>query len=187
MLLQRLTCSNFYQTTQISLQCQLKTHSIHFPLEHLCLFYDCHHSSTARQGVLIESLMRYYLFIFHKHLPLHSSFPSNSVLWGSGFGTVKVLASFHRKLGKKVRCRDEERLLSHISRCITWNADPVWVAEAVTHTQRYDFQSCRGSCLWVLVTHVLARALLPSTFWSLLMGSWAFLTPKDIPHELIGA
>lgn len=70
-----------FKFIQMTPRCQLETHSLHFSLEHL--FYDCRHSSTARQGVLIESLMRNYLFIFHKHLPLHSSFPSNSPLWGA--------------------------------------------------------------------------------------------------------
>lgn len=93
-------CKCLSNYTNYSSTLLLKTHSLHFPLEYLCLFYDRYHSSTAGQGVLIESLMRYYLFIFHKHLPLHSSFPANSVLWGSSFGTVKALASLHRKLGK---------------------------------------------------------------------------------------
>lgn len=157
-------------------QCQLKTYSPHFSLVHLCVFYDCHHSSTARQGVLIESLMRYYLFIFHKHLPLHSSFPSNSVLWGSSFGTVKVLASFHRKLGKwGAGMRSGCYLTSHgaLHGMLVLSE---WRRQR--HTQCYHFQFCRGSCLWVLVTHVLAHALLPWTFWSFLTGSWAFLHRK---------
>lgn len=57
-----------------------------------------------------------------------------------------------------------------------------------THTHNVTISnSAWGSCLWVLVTHVLAHALLPWTFWSFLAGSWAFLDRKDIPHELIGA
>lgn len=72
-------------TMKLTLLCQLKT----FPPSNIVVFFhDCHHSSTVRQGVLIVSLMRYYLSIFHKHLPLHSSFPSNFVLWGSGFGAL---------------------------------------------------------------------------------------------------
>lgn len=94
--LNRCEMLDFCKPLQKSMLCQ---HKPHFPLNSLSLFYDCHHSSSARQGVLIESLTRYYLFIFHKHLPLHSSFPSSSVLWGSDFGSVKLLASFHIKLG----------------------------------------------------------------------------------------
>lgn len=37
-------------------------------------------SSIAGQGILTDFLMRGYHFIFHKHLPLHSSVPSISVL-----------------------------------------------------------------------------------------------------------
>lgn len=134
-----------FKTIQMTWLCQLKTHSLHFSLEHLCVFYDCHHSSTARQGVLIESLMRYYLFIFHKHLPLHSSFPSNSVLWGSGFGTVNVLASFLRKLGKcDAGLRSGCYLTSHgaLHGMLVLSE---WRRQR--HTQRYHFQFCRGSCL----------------------------------------
>lgn len=86
---------------QIVLQCQPKTHSVHFRLEHLCLFYYCHHSSTARRGVLIESLMRYYLFIFHKHLPLHSSFPSNSVSLGLRLWHCQSVGVIPQKAGKE--------------------------------------------------------------------------------------
>lgn len=48
-----------------------------------CFFYECHHSPTVRQRAVIESLTRYYLFIFHKHLPLHSSSPSKCSAGGA--------------------------------------------------------------------------------------------------------
>lgn len=107
-------------------------------------FYDCHNSSAARQKVVIESLMRNYLFIFHKHLPMHSSFPSNSLLWGSSFGTVKVLASFHTKQRKwGAWMRSGCYLTSHAALhgmmvLVEWHRQH--------HTPRYYFQFCRGSC-----------------------------------------
>ena len=125
-------------------------------------------------------------WISHEELSLHfSQTPASAFLFSLQFSSLGLRLWHCQSVGVipqkagKVRCRDEERLLSHISQCITWNAGRVWVAEAATHThthtQRYDFQFCRGSCLWALVTHVLGHALLPWTFWSFLTGSWAFL------------
>lgn len=161
---------DFCKPLQKSMLCQ---HKPHFPLNSLSLFYDCHHSSSARQGVLIESLTRHYLFIFHKHLPLHSSFPSSSFLWGSDFGSVKLLASFHIKLGIwGARIWSGCYLTSHGALHGTLTLSE---RRREWQTKHYHFQFCRGSCSWALMTHVLAHALLPWTFWSFVRGSWAFL------------
>lgn len=170
----------------MTLLCQPETHSLHFSLEHLCVFYDCHHSSTARRGVLIESLMRYYLFIFHKHLPLHSSSPSNSALWRLRLWHCQSVGVTPQKAGK-VRCRDEERvLLSHISRCITWNSGPVWVAEAATHTT-LPFPILQGQLSFIPGDARVGSCIV--TLNLLILPHWlvGIPPPKDIPHELIGA
>lgn len=169
----------------MALLCPLETHSLHFSLEHLCVFFnDCRHSSTARQGVLIESLMRNYLFIFHKHLPLHSSSPSSSPLWGSGFGAVKVLASFHGKLGKWGAGMSSGCYLT--SHGALHGMLVLSERRRHRHTPRYRFQLCRGSCLWVLVTHACSRIV---TLNLLILPLWLVGIPpqKDIPHELTGA
>lgn len=168
------------QTIQMTLLCQLKTHSLHFSPEHLRDFYDCHHSSTARRGVLIESLTRHYLFIFHKHLPLHSSFPSNSALWGSGFGTVKVLASLHRKLGEwGAGMRSGCYLTSHgalhgMLVLSEWRRMlPFPILQGQLSLNPCDARV--GPCIVTLNLLILPH-------W--LMG---IPPPKDIPHELTGA
>lgn len=91
------------------------------------------HSFTTRQGVLIEPLMRNYLFIFYKHLPLAFLFPLQFSSLGLRLWHCQSVGVIPQKAGK-VRCWDEEWLLSHISQCITWNAGPAWAAEAATHT-----------------------------------------------------
>lgn len=91
------------------------------------------HSFTTRQGVLTEPLMRNYLFIFYKHLPLAFLFPVQFSSLGLQLWHCQSVGVIPQKAGK-ARCWDEERLLSHISRCIAWNAGPAWTAEAATHT-----------------------------------------------------
>ena len=155
---------------QMTLWCQLETHSLHFSLEHLFLWLPSFFHSQAGGSDWIS----------HEELSLHfSQTPASaflvslqfSSLGGSGFGTVKVLASFHRKLGKwGAGMRSGCYLTSHGA--LHGMPVPSERQEAVTHTHsRTDththttltiFHFCKGgSCLWVRVTHVLAHALFP--------------------------
>lgn len=80
-------------------------------------------------------------WISHEVLSLHfSQTPASAFLFSLQFCSLGLQLWHCQSVGVipqkagKVRCRDEERLLSHISWCITWNAGPVWVAQAATHT-----------------------------------------------------
>lgn len=158
----------------------------YFSLEHLCPFNDCHHSSTARQGVLIESLTRYYLFIFHKHLPLHSSFPSNSVLWGSGFGSVNF---WHHSTESyktwSARMRSNGYLTSHgtLHGMLTL-PERWWGQQMLEHTHTHNaiifnsakaaaFEQLRHMC-WLMHCHW--------AFWCIFRWLVGISLPKDIPQ-----
>lgn len=98
----------------------------------------------------IESLMRYYLFIFPQT-------PASAFLFSLQFGSLGFRLWHCQRVGVipqkagKVRCRDEERfVISHL----TAHYMECWPCPSGggNDTQRYDFQFCGGSCLWVPVT-----------------------------------
>lgn len=144
-----------------------------FPGTPLSLFYNSHYSSTIRQRVLIGS---FKVLSFH-----FSQTPASAFRFSLQFCSLGLQLWHCQSFGAtqhnagKARCRDEERSLYHISRCITWNADPVFVAVAVAHNATISnsavaavFESgdaCAGSCIVTLNLLILT-------------DSWTFLYQK---------
>lgn len=132
-------------------------------------------SFTTRQKALIESLMRNYLFIFYKHLLLAFRFPLQFSSLGLRLWHCQSVGVSPQKAWK-LRCQDEERLLSHISRCIMWNAGSVWVVEAATHNTHYNttkgqlsLSPSNALVCWCIVIRKLL--ILP-------IGAWSFFCRK---------
>lgn len=121
--------------------------------------------------------MRNYLFIFYKHLPLHSSLHSNSLLWSSGFGTK---CWRHSTEGWEIKAQGWEAVV--ISRHNAWNTGPVWAADVAMHTMLQFLvgrlslspgDALVGSCIVTLNLLILPCCL---------MGIPQL---KDLPNELI--
>lgn len=110
------------------------TYPSFFPLNFFALFcfvffYYCHHSLTNNREFWFNVPWGIISSFFYKHLPLHSSLHSNSLLWSSGFGTK---CWRHSTESWENKMRGWEAVV--ISRRSVWNTGPVWAAEVATHT-----------------------------------------------------